>query len=342
MGRSKVTCETKSAIKTLLKNNLSQRQIARQLNVSQNCVFLVSQKLKANLPLTNSVGQGRKKATTEREDRFLLKKMKENRTKSSQILAAEWNSSNQKQLCASTVRRRLLSMGYKTYTTKRKPLITVHQIRQRIKFAKGHQHWLNEWNNVIWSDEAHFEVLNRKNRLLVRRLISETDEPFNFVPRVQGGGGTVSVWGCMSGGARGSLVTYTGRLNGPAYIKVIEHALPMFIENTFDSKQNDWVFMQDNAPAHTCKYSAAWFKKNRINVLEWPSNSPDLNPIENIWDYIDKGLTKLKPTTVYELQEMIGKLWCNFSPIRCQNLVNSMPRRMQRCILARGKTFNKY
>ena len=49
-------------------------------------------------------------------------------------------------------------------------------------------------NNVISSDEAHFEVLNRKNHVLVRRLKSEINESFNFVPRVQDGGGVVSVW----------------------------------------------------------------------------------------------------------------------------------------------------
>ncbi|CAF1405644.1 unnamed protein product [Adineta ricciae] len=256
-----------------------------------------------------------KKATTEAEDRYLLKIMKEDRTKSSQKLAAEWNSSNGKQLCASTVRRRLINMGYKCYTTKRKPLRTPDQIKQRLKFAKDHKHWLKEWQNIIWSDEAHFEVVNRKNRTLVRRLQSESNEPFNFVPRVQGGGGSGSVWGCMSGGARGPIVVYTGRLNGPAYVKVIEEALPMFIENTFDASNNNWAYMHDNAPAHRSKYTADWFENNHINILEWPSNSPDMNPIENVWDYMDKELRKLKPTNVAQLQEMLGKLWRGFTPI---------------------------
>ncbi|CAF4645019.1 unnamed protein product [Rotaria sp. Silwood2] len=342
MGRGIVAHEKKIEIKSLLENGFGQQYIARQLNVSQKCVFGVAQKLKQNLPLFNSVGQGRKKATTKAEDQYLLKIMKQDRTKSSQMLAAEWNSSNGKQLCASTVRRRLINMGYKSYTTKRKPLRTPDQIKQRLKFANDHKHWLKEWQNIIWSDEAHFEVLNRKNRTFVRRLKSESNEPFNFVPRVQGGGGSVSVWGCMSGGARGPLVTYTGRLNGPAYVKVIEEALPMFIENTFDAPNNNWAYMHDNALAHRSKYTADWFENNHINVLEWPSNSPDMNPIENVWDYMDKQLRKLKPTNVGQLQEMIGKLWCGFTPIRCQQLVNSMPRRVQQCILARGKTFSKY
>ena len=162
--------------------------------MSQKRVFDVSKILKQDLPLANSVGQGREKATTPHVDRQLLRIMKKDRTKSSQMLSAEWALSNGEKVSACTIRRRLISMGYKSYTAKRKPLRTPAQIKQRVTFAKDHQHWLNEWNNVIWSDEAHFEVLNRKNGSFVRRLKSESNEPFNFIPRAQGGGGSVSVW----------------------------------------------------------------------------------------------------------------------------------------------------
>ena len=83
----------------------------------------------------------------------------------------------------------------------------------------------------------------RKNRSFVRRLKSESNQPFNFLPSVHGGGGHVSVWGCMSADARDPLVIYSGIVNGPAYIKIIEEALQTFIENSFDSSHKQWVFM---------------------------------------------------------------------------------------------------
>ena len=238
--------------------------------------------LKQDLPLSNATGQGRKKATNSTEDRHLLQIMEKDRTKSSQMLAAEWNLSNGQNLCSSTVHCRLLAMGYKCYTAKRKPIRNPRQIKERLKFAKEHQQWLNEWNNVIWSDEAHFKVLNRTNQVLVRQLKSEINESFNFVPRVQGSGGVVSVWGCMAGDVRGPLMIYSGKLNGPAYIDVIEEALPMFIQNIFDANNNDWVYMHDNAPPHRAAYTKNWMKENKINLLIWPPSSPDLNPIENL------------------------------------------------------------
>ncbi|CAF2023710.1 unnamed protein product [Rotaria magnacalcarata] len=143
------------------------------------------------------------------------------------------------------------------------------QIKQRLTFARDHQYWTTELNNVIWIDEAHFEVLSRKNGSLIRRLKSENNEPFNFVLRVQGGGGSVSVWECVC----------------------------------IRSNKYRLGFMQDNAPPHQSKFA----------MLNWPASSPDSspdsNPIENLWDYFDKELRKLKPTNVRQLQTMIEDLW---------------------------------
>jgi len=342
MGRATVTLDKKIEIKALLRTESSQRQIAQTLGVSKTAVFNVSQKLKENLPLFNVSGQGRKKASTKRDDQRLLQLCKRDRTKSSQLLSSELVLSNGKHLSARTIRRRLCDMGYNSYVAKRKPLRKPAQRRQRLFFAQTHRHWSQEWNNIIWSDEAHFEVLNRKNRTFVRRLSTEKDQPFNFVPRVQGGGGCVSIWGCMAGGARGPLVIYSGNVNGSAYIQIIEEALPLFIENTFDPANKDYRFMQDNAPPHRSKYAMKWFEDHDISVLKWPPTSADLNPIENLWDYIDKELRKMKPTNVIQLQQMLQDIWCGVTAMQCQSLVDSMPRRIEQCIKSNGGTFSKY
>lgn len=122
MGRKKVSLEKKIEAKTLLSIGLSQREVARVSKVSRKCVQGVANKVKGKLPLSNSPGQGRKKGSTLADDRNLVRIMKKDRTKTSQELSTDWKLSNNKQLCTRTVRNRLLAMGYKSYTVKRKPL----------------------------------------------------------------------------------------------------------------------------------------------------------------------------------------------------------------------------
>jgi transposase len=208
MGCAKVPLEKKIEIKTLLEVGFSQRRIAKTLGISKTCVSGVAQKVKQNLPLTNLPGQGRKMASTATDDRNLLRLCKKDRTKSSEELSAELVLSNGKKLSAPTVRHRLLNIGYKSYTAKRKPSRKPAQRKERLSFVKEHHYWFKEWNNIIWSDEAHFEVFNLKDRTYVRRLHTETNEPLIFLPKLQSGDGNVGVWGCISGGARGPLVMY--------------------------------------------------------------------------------------------------------------------------------------
>ena len=185
-------------------------------------------------------------------------------------------------------------------------------------------------------------MLNRKNRIFVRPLKFESNQSYNFLSRVRRGGGHVSFWDCMSGSARDPLVMYSGKVNGPAYIKMIEEALPTFIEDTFDSSNKQWVFMQDNASPHQSAHSLKWLKNNRMNVLKSAATSSDLNLIENRWDYTDKKLQKMKPKNIDELQQMTEDIWCDVTSLHCRRLVNSMPDRIKQCIKFRGGMFKKY
>ena len=100
--------------------------------------------------------------------------------------------------------------------------------------------------------------------------------------------------------------------------------------------------MQDNALRHRLAYSMKWLKNNYINVPKWPGTSLDLYPIENLWDYIDKKLQKMKPRTIDELQQMIDDIWCGVISMHCQRLVSFMPDRIKQCIKFRGGKFKKY
>ena len=105
----------------------------------------------------------------------------------------------------------------------------------------------------------------------------------------EGGGGKISLWGCMTSEGIGDLVFYDDRVNGKTYIRVIGHTLIHFIKRMFNANDS-FMLTQHNALPHTCNYAMKFFKANGIPVMSCPSTSPDL-------------LTRLK---IFVILSMIG------------------------------------
>ena len=197
----------------------------------------------------------------------------------------------------------------------------------------------SKWSLVFFSDETNFEVLNRKSNLKVRR---KTTEKFNsdcVQQRVQGGGGSIGLWGCINANGAGCCTVYNGRLNSDFYQKIIDDSLLPSIDLFFESKC-DIIFQQDNAPCHKSASTIQHLENNGIKVLKWPPRSPDLNPIEHIWNMIDSKLYEISPKNLSELEAAIQKLWNELTPDLCRNLIESMPERIQACINAKGGHFD--
>ena len=103
------------------------------------------------------------------------------------------------------------------------------------------------------------------------------------------------------------------------------------------------IFQQDNDPKHTCKKAQEWFKTHGIQVLSWPAQSPDLNPIEHLWNHPKRKLGDYPtPTTgILELWERVQEEWEKIPDSVCKDLVESMPRRVAAVIKAKGG-YTKY
>lgn len=342
MGRKSVTLDTKIAIKTLLSQKFSPSEIARDLSVSRKCVYNIKNKVELNESLGNKPGQGRPRCTTQAEDRYLVKKCKTNRTETSRCLASELSTTLGKQISPRTIRRRLFDYGLKSYTKKLRPFRNKTQKKKRLDWCKKYKCWnRNDWGKIVFSDESHFEIINRKNRYFVRRTHYEGEQSFCFQNKAQGGG-SVSVWGCFSANGIGVLRFYEGRLNSTSYVELVSDALPPYLEEVFGADSNSFYFQQDNAPCHKARNTMEWFRNHNIPLLDWPPTSPDANPIENLWAIIDRSLINYTISTASDLKKAILDIWSKITIDQCVKLVHSMPNRVLSILRSKGGNISKY
>ncbi len=98
----------------------------------------------------------------------------------------------------------------------------------------------------------------------------------------------------------------------------------------------DFIFQQDLAPVHTAKGTKSWFNDHGVTVLDWPVNSPDLYPIENLWSIVKRKMRDTRPNDADDLKAAIKAIWASITPEQCHRLIDSMPRHIDAVICAKG------
>ncbi len=115
---------------------------------------------------------------------------------------------------------------------------------------------------------------------------------------------------------------------------ILEHFMLPSVDQLL--KDADLIFQQDLAPAHTAKSTKSWLNDHGVGVLDWPANSPDLNPIENLWGIVKRKIRNRRPKNADELKATVKETWASIPPQQCHKLITSMPRRIEAVIKAKG------
>ena len=122
-------------------------------------------------------------------------------------------------------------------------------------------------------------------------------------------------------------------MNSTGYLNVLSNAM---LPSAWSFRGLDFTFQHDNAPCHKAAAVTEWLAEQNVSVLNWPPQSPDLNPIEHLWEYIQCRLNMLPTTTTSTLWENIRRIWNSIPPDVVTKLVESMPSRLRTVIKAKG------
>ena len=237
-----------------------------------------------------------------------------------------------------TVRNCLKNHNMKAVVKAKKPLLKASHRKRRMEFALHHQNWtVEDWKRVIWSDETKINRIGSDGHQYVWKQAGESISDRTTIPTVKFGGGNIMVWGCMGWNGVGMLAEVEGRMDAKQYVDILEQHLPQSITD-LEIPEDEAIFQQDNDPKHTSKLAQTWFKDQKITVLDWPAQSPDLNPIEHLWEHLKSQLHKYPepPKGVWELWDRLVVEWGKIKDEECQRLIESMPRRIEAVIKAKG------
>ena len=242
------------------------------------------------------------------------------------------------QFSVQTIRTRLRETGLKGYVRRSKPFLSKRHMEKRLEWAKAHVNWTGgNWKSVLFSDESKFNIFGSDGREWCWRRSGEELDPRYTKKMVKHGGGSIMVWGCITATGPGRICRIEGTMDATLYTQILDDEL-LGTLGDLGIKKKDIYFQQDNDPKHTSRLASEWFSKKKLDKLDWPSQSPDMNIIEHVWDHLEHRVrtrTKL-PSNVTELWDALVEEWHNIEDDYIVSLYESMPRRVQALLDAKG------
>ena len=326
--------KVREEIVSLHKQGKGYKTIANALNVPKSTVLSIVHKFRSKGTVATLPGRGRKKKISAASTRFLRRQVVKNPRLTAKDLQQDLAAAGTS-VSTATVRRTLNAEGLHARTPRRTPLLTQKHKNSRLHYAQNH---INKpqrfWNSVLWSDETKLELFGPMDQRYVWRKKNEAYAEKNTLPTVKHGGGSVMLWGCFASSGTGKLYRVEGKMNSIKYQEILgENVMPSVRKLKLG---RHWTFQQDNDPKHTSKSTKAWFQQRSWKILEWPSQSPDLNPIENLWWDLKKAVAKRKPKNIRELEAIACEEWAKIPQERCQKLVSGYASRLEHVLKAKG------
>ena len=278
---------------------------------------------------------GRLKATTHRQDNLIRTLTHRNRTITAPALQGQLQTAAGVTVSDQTIRKCLHAAGLRA----RRPVVLIpleqHHRIHHLDWCRRHLRWNGlQWSRVVFSDEPRFNLYFNDGRFRVYRRCGEQYSDVNFKEDDCYGGGSVLIWAAVTMHRRTPLQFIAGNLSSQRYVDEVMR--PMVLPFLSQIGQGA-VFQDDNARPHRGHIVNDFVRVNNINRMDWQANSPDLNPIENLWDELGRRTYRGNPPqTIPQLRHGLAQEWQNITEATIRRCVGSMQKRCQECVNARG------
>jgi transposase len=240
-----------------------------------------------------------------------------------------------------TIDRRLVEAGLPGRVAQHQKIYSAEEKRKRLSFAEGYKNWSEkDWERVLFSDEKKFYGAGFCGRVWVRRppgmalneeyIVDRKPHPVN-----------VNAWGCFSSGGLGYLYIFNQTLDAKLLKTIYDTHLLSSSQLVFpEDPPQQWWLLADNDPKHNSRLAINWLHNNGISCLEFPTYSPDLNPIENLWADVARRVEVRDVSTMEKLQDVVAEEWAATDKQLLTKLAHSMPKRCREVIEAKGDHIN--
>jgi transposase len=322
---------TRGMVIGLRRAGWSLRQIAADTNMDVSTVHRLWLRWLQQGNVARLGGAGAARVTSARVDRRIRREAVAHPQTSCTSILQHVQDTLDVPISTRTISRRLVESGLHSRRPLRILPLTPQHRRQRLEWCQARATWRMEWRNVVFSDESRFCFSCDSHRIRVWRRRGERSNPAVTVERPTARQRGIMVWGAISYDSMSPLVRIQGTMRAQDYVQnVLQPVAIPYLQGVPNA-----IFQQDNARPHTARISQNALQG--VQMLPWPAYSPDLSPIEHVWDTIGRRLQTLPlPRSEDDLWQMVDREWRNIPQDNIRTLIDSVPRRVCSCIALRG------